>query len=78
MADNSQTPVQRRVAAVLERMLAMARGNEDDAKMFAESLEVMLTDIHAGDGFGTEGQCDPRGDFREGRWSMARVEGVDA
>lgn len=78
MANDSQTLVQRRVAVVLERMLAMARDNEDDAEMLAESLEGMLTDIHGGDGFGTEGQCDPRGDFREDHWSMTRVEGVDA
>lgn len=29
------------------------------------------------DAFGTEGQCDPRGDFRDGEWSMKRVQGVD-
>lgn len=75
---NEQTPVQQRVAKVLERMLAMARDNEDDAQMLADGLDIMLTDLHGDDGFGTEGQCDPRGDFRNGHWSMARVEGVDA
>lgn len=78
MANDCQTLVQRRVAVVLERMLAMARDNEDDAEMLAEALDTMLTDLHGNDGFGTEGQCDPRGDFRNDRWSMTRVEGVDA
>ena len=26
---------------------------------------------------GTEGQNDPRGDMRNGEWSMDRVEGID-
>ena len=47
---------------------------EDDAEMFAETLEIMLDDIHSNDGFGTEGQCDPRGDFRSGKWSMKKVQ----
>ena len=29
------------------------------------------------DGFGTEGQSDPRGDRRDGEWSMWQVQGVD-
>ena len=77
MSNTTQTPTQQRVVAVLERMIVQARENEDDAEMFSDELEVMLTEIHSNDGFGTEGQCDPRGDFRNGMWSMTRVEGVD-
>ena len=55
----------------------MARDSEEDAEMLAEDLESMLDDIHSSDGFGTEGQCDPRGDFRNGKWSMSNVQGVD-
>ncbi len=78
MPENEQTLVQQRVAVVLKRMLAMARNDADDAEMLAEGLDTMLTDLHGNDGFGTEGQCDPRGDFRNDRWSITRVEGVDA
>ena len=76
MPEARQTKTQKRVVKVLERMISMAQQNEDDAEMFADGLEDMLSDIHGNDGFGTEGQCDPRGDFRNGRWSMTNVEGV--
>lgn len=77
MLQSRQTKVQLRVAKVLERMMEMAKADADDAAMLADGLEDMLGDIHGGDGFGTEGQCDPRGDFREGRWSMTKVAGID-
>lgn len=71
------TTAQQRTILVLNRMLAMAQQNEDDAEMLAEALDEMLDDIASNDGFGTEQQCDPRGDFRNGEWSMDRVEGLD-
>lgn len=43
----------------------------------ADLLDSMLDDIASEDGFGTEQQCDPRGDFRNGQWSMWNVEGND-
>ena len=46
--------------------------------MLADSLEAMLEDIACMDGFGTERQNDPRGDGRNGNWSMKNVEGVDS
>lgn len=71
------TKKQKRVVKVLENMIQMAKDNTDDAEMFADMLENALTDVHGMDGFGTEGQCDPRGDFRDGRWSMSKVQGID-
>lgn len=76
MSEVCQTNVQLTVVKVLERMIAMAQQNENDADMLADELETMLTGIHGNDGFGTEGQCDPRGDFRDGCWSMYDVQGV--
>jgi len=73
---NTMNYTQRCVIKVLERMIEMAKANEDDADMFAEVLDDALDDIHGSDGFGTEGQDDPRGDFRNGEWSMDNVEGV--
>lgn len=70
---------QQRVVKVLERMIEMTRENEGDADMFCDTLEDMLDEIAQNDGFGTECQCDPRGDGRDRKgWSMhIRVEGVD-
>lgn len=72
------TKTQERVAKVLERMQAMAAASEEDAAMFSEMLEAALNDISYDDGFGTEAQNDPRGDGRDGEWSMDWVAGVDA
>lgn len=72
------TPTQKNVVAVLDRMKAMALADEDDAQMLADGLQDMLEEIAGNDGFGTERQCDPRGDFRNGEWSMERVEDVNA
>jgi hypothetical protein len=74
---SNQTEQQRRLLAVLNRLIVMADDDADFAESFSEDLNQVLDDIHGQDGFGTEGQCDPRGDFREGKWSMQRVEGVD-
>lgn len=74
---HTETPKQRRVATVLKRMHAAVRNDPDAAEKFSVMLEELLTDLHGNDGFGTEGQCDPRGDFRNGEWFMARVEGID-
>lgn len=68
---------QQRVITVLERMLAMARNDEDDAAMFADVLQPALEELMSSDAFGTEAQCDPRGDGRNGTWSMSHVEGID-
>lgn len=40
-------------------------------------LEDFLEDYAVDDGFGTERQCDPRGDGREGQFSMYDVLGVN-
>lgn len=68
---------QKRTVLVLKRMLKMAKENPEDAAAFSDILEEGLDQLHSNDCFGTEGQCDPRGDFREGRWTMDRVQGVD-
>jgi len=68
---------QKRVIKVLERMIEEIKTDEYFAEILIDELETILTNIHNDDGFGTEGQCDPRGDFRNGTWSMKKVEGVD-
>lgn len=43
-----------------------------DPEVFAENLDEILDE--QGDAFGTERQCDPRGDFRNGDWNMWEIE----
>lgn len=71
-----RTKAQNNCITVLNRLAKMCEEDADFAATFSDDLETMLTDIHSQDGFGTEGQSDPRGDFRNGRWSMSRVEPV--
>lgn len=37
---------------------------------WADSLDAMLNDMRHNDQFGTEASIDPRGDFREGHWTI--------
>lgn len=69
--------VQKRVTTVLERMLKMANEDAESAEMFYDYLDGMLDDLQSQDAFGSEGQCDPRGDQRNGEFHMEHVEGVD-
>lgn len=68
---------QERVSKVLERMKTMAMEDDSNAGMFSEGLENMLNELNGEDAFGSEGQGDPRGDSRNGIWSMDKVEGLD-
>lgn len=68
---------QQRSIKVLERMIALVKDDEDYAEMFAWPLENGLDDVRMNDGFGTEGQCDPRGDGRDGNFTMDYVQGID-
>jgi len=68
---------QERVVTVLKRMIELAIADNEDSEMLADLLEDFLSEIQSNDGFGTEGQSDPRGDFRNGEWSMYHVEGID-
>lgn len=67
---------QKNVITVLERMIDHVKEYEDDAEVFADHLEIMLDELHSMDFFGTEGQMDPRGDFRDKTYSMNKVQGV--
>lgn len=70
---------QQRVSKVLDRMQQMVSPDSDpeNAAVFAPCLEQMLDALACEDFFGTEGQDDPRGDFRNGMWNMEHVQGVD-
>lgn len=73
------TLFQRRVLKVLEVISATVEDDEDEAEFWAGELDNLLDNLRDHDCFGTEGQCDPRGDFRDGDWSLqdGPVQGVD-
>lgn len=45
-----------------------------DTEKYASVLDDILDEIASNDGFGTEQQCDPRGDFRNEQWSMWNIQ----
>lgn len=74
----AQTKQQKRNQLILERLIAFNADDKNGAKSLGESLDIMLDDLCMEDFFGTETQCDPRGDGRDGPWSaVKRVEGID-
>lgn len=48
-------------------------GKAEEEK-YAQALDNILDEIASNDGFGTEQQSDPRGDFRDQQWSMWNVQ----
>ena len=68
---------QQRVTKVLGNMIKLVREEEEYAEMFSAGLEPLLDAYLSDDAFGTEGQNDPRGDMRDGEFSMNDVQGVD-
>lgn len=67
-----------RILTVLENMAEEVRTcDKENLAFWKEQLQGMLDDAQIEDFFGTEAQHDPRGDFREGNWSMDRVQGID-
>ena len=74
---NPKVTQQQRLVLVLERLIEMAKSDDDFVESFSTDLESVLDDIHHQDGFGTEGQSDPRGDFRDGDWRIDFVQGLD-
>lgn len=62
--------LQQNLMIVLERTKSLVQSDEDFADDFAMELEGYFNAIAMDDGFGTERQGDPRGDAREGAWSI--------
>jgi hypothetical protein len=62
------------VKTVLMRIIEQLDDNDCYVDFYAEDLESMLNTNLGDDMYGTEGQCDPRGDFRNGKWSMWNIE----
>lgn len=82
MSKKQKVTQRARTLKVLERFTALVKDMDEDeceawAEAWADSLDALLDEAASNDAFGTDGQCDPRGDFRNGEWRMNRVEGLD-
>lgn len=53
------------IVDVLQTMITQCANDEDMAIMYVEMLDPMLDSILQDDGFGSEGQLDPRGSHRD-------------
>lgn len=70
-----KTARQQAIELVLDRIKQQCADDSDYREMYMIELDKMLDDLHGQDAFGTEGQSDPRGDFRNGEWSIMKPEG---
>jgi hypothetical protein len=66
--------IQSNLEVVLNRLISLAKKDEDFAEMFASDLDCLLDDYLSDDQFGSEGQTDPRGDHRNGDWTINNIE----
>lgn len=61
----SKRVTSRNLAVVMAKLTVYALETEDEARQaFCDDLNRFLDDLSNEDAFGTEGQCDPRGDQR--------------
>jgi hypothetical protein len=73
---NVSTDVKANVLSVLEEIKRRVDNPSWDGEVeeWAESLDSILDDMKNNDQFGTEGQVDPRGDFRNGEFTIWNME----
>lgn len=64
------------VIRVLDEIKSRVENPDHDEAVeeWAESLDDMLDTMKNNDQFGSEASTDPRGDFREGEWSIWEME----
>lgn len=71
------TDQQQRVLLILDRIKEQVQKDQYNGEVYSDFLENMLNKMLGCDIFGTEGQCDPRGDMRDHDYSMWNVQGYD-
>ena len=64
------TKLQENLILVYTRLIELVKEDEGLAEHLAYNLEIDLDEVSMDDGFGTERQCDPRGDMRIKEWSL--------
>ena len=75
MTETGLTKTQERVITVLERMANEVAKNERFATSVRIEMDSFLLEVLSYQWLKPED--DPRGDMRNGNWSMDRVEGID-
>jgi hypothetical protein len=69
------TKSQRNIKTVLTRLIAFSEQADKESNIeLSAQLDSMLDELKGNDFFGTEAQLDPRGDGREGNFTMNRVQ----
>lgn len=61
----------------LDQMSLNAESSKSSAAKIANLLDVLLDEYGSNDGFGSERECDPRGDFRNGEFSVFAPENYE-
>lgn len=64
---------QKNLVLVLERIINTVKNDEEAAQIYADDMELLLDWLKDDDFFGTEGQTDPRGDYRNAMWAINGV-----
>lgn len=65
---------QESILTVLDRIKEGVKEDSEDAACWAKSLGCMLDNLQEEDFFGSEASTDHRGDFRNGEFTMLRIE----
>jgi hypothetical protein len=70
------TDVKANILRVLEEIKTRVERPDSEGAVneWAESIDTMLDDMKNNDQFGSEASTDPRGDFRNGEWSIFEME----
>lgn len=55
----------RNLAVVLDKLFVYCSKDKESAKQFCKAFDEFLDELVNHDFFGTEAQCDPRGDQRD-------------
>lgn len=71
--------MEEKLVYIFEKLIEYVESNDDDVNNhFADHVETMLNDMNDMDLFGSERQSDPRGDFRDGDWSIfGSIQGLN-
>ena len=74
--NKKSTDVKKNVLCVLEDIKNRIENSKDNEVVdeWACSLDSMLDEMKDNDQFGTEASTDPRGDFRNGEWTIFEME----
>ncbi len=69
---------QDRITKVLENIIILCEDDNFNTEVFSAEIEILLDKLQGEDFFGAEGQCDPRGDFRDQSYSLHYyIQGAD-